>query len=379
MSDKSVAWIVGAGFSKFLGAPLLRELLTVESAQRIKAAYDGNPDGLSTAGIDDLSAIFESGRDTFNFWADAEEFIEKLDQTKLSASARTVMTDMLRRIVRRIMNDASREPPKTTEIRERAIRAMGIEILQFLRDAQPDLERWTPYRSWVGGLDGTDSVLTFNYDRVPELLKPYAHMKDLEIEIPTIGAYGAAPFVRSSALPHVFKMHGSTDWISHREDVGGATAEALRRDENAPFRVKNIDDLLMATPGPRKEALIMSSFKRIWEGACDALEHARCIVIIGYSMPPTDARTKQWLLDRLRRTAANAGKSIRVHIVLGDSVQGAKDGARLSALIKTVSSYFVVTTWPLRAEDFLGLHERGELFAASANRIPANIHDFTVF
>lgn len=159
----------------------------------------------------------------------------------------------------------------------------------------------------------------------------------------------------------------------------------------------------MATPGPRKMHMRSDQgpLWTIWGHAGKAIDEADAIVIVGYSLPPTDSGTKDWLIQKLRtrlqrhlherserhstwvaRTHAHermksipavgpfVEKTIPVHVVLGpDRTTGHAE--RLVGLFKSVSLYFTVADWRVRAEDFLGLHKRHELLS-----VPAPIRGF---
>jgi hypothetical protein len=89
-------------------------------------------------------------------------------------------------------------------------RALAFETSRFLKYTDPkDDEAWGPYRSWAEGLDPKlDSVVTFSYDKVPEML-------GLFVPVPQkIGFRSGVP---------VYKMHGSTDWLINRNDRGTPT------------------------------------------------------------------------------------------------------------------------------------------------------------
>jgi hypothetical protein len=364
MTARGLVWIVGAGFSKSLGAPLLNELLTKESVQRLEAAHPGGRDaGYQWAQpFHEVARLFEAGlrvKDGLGFWDNAEQFIERLDHAEDNTNARSIVNDFLRRCQGHHENNpALANGPKSSTIRKNALTFAAIEIAQFLRGANVEHEAWLPYTDWGSSLKPEDSVITFNYDLVPELLEDSADAR-LDIVLPSVADQGT--HARMDGYAAVYKMHGSISWYEVNGQYG--------YDAEAPF--KSDGRLLIATPGPTKHRLIKKEFKRIWDGAQLALENAEAIVIVGYRMPATDAGTKQWFVQRLRKLAQSGAKFIRVHIVLGPNPNG-EDARRLRGLIRAISGRFVVTTWAMGAEDFLGLHERKELLVSNPREIPAN-------
>ncbi len=98
-----IVWILGAGFSRPLGGPLLDDLLRPSVIQRITAAFPDKPRlaelschlalWLFNYGIRFKHGIVEPRADGAALWRDAEEFLEVLDLAALekgSAEARTV-------------------------------------------------------------------------------------------------------------------------------------------------------------------------------------------------------------------------------------------------------------------------------------------------
>ena len=75
--------ILGAGFSRPLGGPLLRDLLTKESIANVRAAFPGF-DGYFDGDRSHVLNIYEShkyrdeGKPGQRLWRDAEEFIDYL-------------------------------------------------------------------------------------------------------------------------------------------------------------------------------------------------------------------------------------------------------------------------------------------------------------
>jgi hypothetical protein len=87
-----ITWIVGAGFSKSLGAPLLADLFTPRSLRRIASHYSGPKyERLNHAGL--VVRLFNRGKDESAGaqWSDAEEFIGRLDLATRSDSERAAL------------------------------------------------------------------------------------------------------------------------------------------------------------------------------------------------------------------------------------------------------------------------------------------------
>src|SRR5690349_14853467 len=91
---RGVVWIVGAGFSKFLGAPMLTELLTTDSIADLGTVFKLNGEEHSEAKR--VAAVFAAG--IGRFWKDAEEFIERLDTGSRNENAAAIMERHIRAV-----------------------------------------------------------------------------------------------------------------------------------------------------------------------------------------------------------------------------------------------------------------------------------------
>jgi hypothetical protein len=87
MADGKIVWILGAGFSKSLGAPLLSELLTPESRERVLMAWPNKfGDHAIARSIVNLYLGGVHGprhaKPMEKHWEHAEEFLERLDRAR---------------------------------------------------------------------------------------------------------------------------------------------------------------------------------------------------------------------------------------------------------------------------------------------------------
>jgi hypothetical protein len=360
LEHRSVVWILGAGFSKSLGAPLLSELLTLRSAQRVEVVYQGQPFlGKGGRDLEAPAAICEAGIEEGE-WEHAEEFLERLDLAVSSDSARRILAQYFLASPAIEKNgigcDGTEE--EVLDIRARALRLLAGELCLFLKDADPEMEKWAPYRKWASMLAPNDTVITFNYDRVLDLLVPFG--TDMEIVDPI----EAAHWERKGPL--VLKLHGSINWF--RDDhgkIGWCGEESKHPDESGLYC--KLEEMALATPGPTKQSMIREggSLKALWDRAGEQIGRAHAVVMVGYRMPPTDAGTKQWLVDEIRERVDTAPSlprvPLHVHTVLG---YGDPHGhsQRLSGLLANISTAGLRhKAWPMNAEDFLGLVQRETL------------------
>jgi hypothetical protein len=264
-----------------------------------------------------------------NLWPDAEAFIDVLESAARqpkSASARHLIG---------ILRLSGRDRPTTIEqLRDSARRLLAVECSTFLRNADVQTERWAPYRDWVKILNSTTvrhTIITFNYDRVLELL-----------------GLGAAVILPGQVAPDagvtIFKLHGSVTWRL----VDGKTLE-LTDDQDFAARCPDAE-LAIAPPGPSKADMVSGLLEPLWKKALERLTQAHRVVFLGYRFPPTDSIARSRLLGALQHRE----HVVHSHIVLGPKVTD--DVARLEGLLRYACGASAgINIERMWAEDFLGL------------------------
>ena len=301
IGDRKTVWILGAGFSRSLGAPLLATLFRQQNVRDFTGV------GVKDSLVQDLvwtQMIFNHGRRD-GLWEDAEVFLAFADD----AWARKPPDDYKRREFARLVETcsvavyglAAGEAERSYSNVPRVVRrALAFETSRFLKYANPkEDEAWGPYLSWAKRLRlEFDTVVTFNYDRVPEMLRlfvPLPHQAEFKDQMP------------------VYKMHGSTDWVINRSDPQNP------RVEQNLVAIENDLELGLAPPGGSKASLTETLFWPLWDAAIKAIREAAEIVIVGYSFPKTDALAKKSILDAM--DSAESKVSVRqAHLVLGPDV-----------------------------------------------------------
>jgi hypothetical protein len=368
---RGIVWILGAGFSRFLGGPLLNELLTIRAAQRIATVYNGE-EAQAVSEFEAIARLFEAGLPSTASngkaqWQHAEEFLEQLALAAENPTQRRLLvqwsqsSEAVEQGVRGVTEDS------VPALYESAVRMLVAECCLFLEEANPKLERWAPYRSWAQALDVNDTILTFNYDRVVELV---GDARKGGVSVPTPSEL--ADTLSLQGVPCCLKLHGSVDWKLHQNRVevdphptGHAQRAIMRAHVN----------YAIATPGPAKYRMVAegaAALKPLWTRAEEALRCAEAVVIVGYSMPASDSSTKQWLVDALRFRVSHENKGVvpinqeaplPVHTVLGpDLTRGPV--LRINGLLGEVHPQVRVHPWDMGAEDFLGLIPRARLVHA---------------
>jgi hypothetical protein len=335
-SDKKRVWILGAGFSRSLGGPLMADLLSLAARRRILATYSTyfNRDDVDQIfWIFHYGCRFPEGRldpqiDEYGetAWSDAEQFLSMLDSAKSDKVTRTVISgviEALQGLASRVSQhrpsitprlNAFRKPPVTSidELAKLAKRIVAASCTVFLSDLNDDStlakELWMPYRDWFSRLDHNDSIVTFNYDTVVELLK--SEVGQIVKKARVIGVSANADHdevdARKARLPCLYKLHGSVNWAVH----GTAIKEYPL---NADTLNSSID-LAIATPGDSKMEMSGGLLKTLWQKATTQIELASEVFILGFRFPQSDAFPRDRLLHAMRN---NKMGDFRVNVILG--------------------------------------------------------------
>jgi hypothetical protein len=405
MTDGNIVWILGSGFSKSLGGPMLSELLTVEGLAGVLARWGG---AFEKDLPHKVQHFYAGGAKGFGHmgavarhWEHAEDFLERLDlasRAQENSPERAVLSAFAEELSGSpwlnkggLTKDLFREGFE--RVRLTALKIMAAECCAFL--ANPDLksERWQPYVRWVEIMKPNDTVITFNYDRVPELLG---------LDVPAPGTlFGGRNHkqVEGGLKPKkyptkVLKLHGSVSWCMTSRGL------ECHGDEQA-LLCERSNQLGMATPGPSKREMIdgivtietndngpvniQKPLKPLWDAATVAIRDATTIVFVGYRIPPSDAYTRKWLVEALRtnkrmNAATPAGERpfdeslpeatmwqrvenpLVIHTVLGADVNH-EHSRRVQGIIDALDHQERVEAdpWPMFAEDLMEVVTRERL------------------
>ena len=344
-----IVWVLGAGFSKPLGGPLLAEMLTSVGASRVAAAFPQSSYGiLYGEPADSIRNVYarygptsEKAPGYKKHWDNAEEYLEFLDAAAYAEENRGERAPLVQ--LRNSLFGA--RPPSSAEV---AKRLMAAECCTFYKDADPESEKWQPYRRWVRELGEGDSVITFNYDCVVEEVAKAAGVQNaLTVAMP------GQPLPAKS-IP-LLKLHGSVDWRLSGGQVmqSGHPHYAL---------VGREGEIVIASPGPTKRDVVTKHLDPLWQLASGCLREASAIAFLGYRFPPTDSTAREKLLGAIGQNAHNP---LAVHVVLGPRAKS-DDVLRLEGMLGhvlagRVDGKHTVTAHPMGAEDFMALFVPGQL------------------
>lgn len=357
-----VVWILGAGFSKSLGGPLIQDLFSAGLHQEIEAwGRAGGPVGKVLSPIDELGRrlywthkipdkdepnekipVKPFGPDNFRLWRNVEEFIGRLDADAQSQHHQTTIT--AHEIA---TNNAPYSQATVITVAEAARRRLAAECSAFVWRSPAPTEIWAPYERWVREVvkEG-DTIITFNYDVVVEHAAKVAN-KSLCVAVPS-----TAP----STQPTLYKLHGSTNW-----SIGLSNPNVIQIEADDFFAL-NADpgNWVLATPGPSKR-FNTGNLSALWTSAEDAIRsRSDAIVFLGYHFPLTDSDARLKLFSALAERA-EAKKPLDVHIVLAAAADKPDVYRLLQLLTFSVGKNVVkgrVFVHDLGAEDFLSVVKR---------------------
>jgi hypothetical protein len=366
-NSRKTVWVLGAGFSAPLGAPLLATMLSKTSIDAVRACYGGEARLWDPAarivrrlyhwGRNWPEGLLEDGdrNPGQKVWGDAEEFLHFLD-----TAARRPGGPAGIRLAKALDDYFDTRNLTPNDLRFRARRWLAAECCAFLKEAVLTDEHWQPYVNWAQSLAANDTIVTFNYDRVVELTDPPHVMVIRPGHDDDIGQ------AREAKCCPLLKLHGSVDWSSGSAPGGDGVVVTLEKDPD--FAVSCPDDaLVIATPGPSK-AETASQYRALWDVAEEAIRAADVIVFLGFRFPPSDSDARRRLLGAVR---VNTSNSVTVHIVVGPPGEHSQ---RLEALLKFMRPptfieahqplfthrIFDVRVEPLYAQDFLTVYPRQE-------------------
>lgn len=162
-------------------------------------------------------------------------------------------------------------------------------------------------------------VITFNYDLLLEKLLEAIHQWHMfdgyGIDIPLarkalptarfdkLRGSEVLPMIRSKAL--LLKLHGSINWgvptiraekddVIYRMPSGSGSSMAYRQikaEGNLPLTI-HFEPVIVPPIVDKSEWLRNQTFRYLWNMANQAIQEAKEIIFIGYSLPPTDFMTE---------------------------------------------------------------------------------------
>lgn len=294
-------YILGAGFSYDAGLPLVSDfLIRMRDSHEWLVKENRTREAKAVANV----LEFRLNAASAAYWANLDlENIEELFSLA-SASASDITADIRLAIAatldyaRKIRGDLkckigirqseglfdskTSKWPSWAKLESNGFYKMGTyalyvaNLLGMLKDGKPQ---------------GENTFITFNYDTVLE-----DALHDLRIPV-TYGSSLGTPLAKiKSALGSVpvFKLHGSVNW-ARTSDEGGPIK--IFSDYAALAKEEFIPDLVP----PTWKKIFENEIEDVWDEAISKLNTATRIIVIGFSLPPTDMHFKYLLAAGLHK------------------------------------------------------------------------------
>jgi hypothetical protein len=194
---------------------------------------------------------------------------------------------------------------------ERVIKEFAQAVQVLLRKAHAK-RSCAHHKRLIESLREPDTILSFNYDLVPErAMKPVAEARKISFER---WIYGFIANKNSADLPLILKLHGSSNWKltkSDKTDIIDVLTQSW--------------DQLDETPGYRGHLGEGSSFPiflpfwdkrverkpwlQIWRKAFERLGEVEALIVWGYSLPQTDIKAQHFF------SLALDGKAVKLCVI----------------------------------------------------------------
>lgn len=290
-------YILGAGFSRDGGIPVIKEFLE-RMASSVEWLYDHDRNDEADA----IGRVLEFRRRAANATYRININVDNIEDLFSLASAselETFTNDMTTAIAATLdFAQLTTAPLDCTIEKKKVIDESG----QWERHKTP----YTIYQVYAGILSGLfcenfrsmkNTVITFNYDTL---------LEDALLEIGGSFNYGlpsnladyhpSAKFTIQDIASHplyIYKLHGSVNWSIGKkpDDIIGI----YRHYKDIQMEGKGV--LLIP---PTWQKAFSGHFAHIWAKAVGALNTATRIIVIGFSMPPTDTHFKYLLAAGLQ-------------------------------------------------------------------------------
>tara|TARA_A100000171_G_C2124511_1_gene142715 strand:+ start:595 stop:1668 length:1074 start_codon:yes stop_codon:yes gene_type:complete len=297
-------WILGAGFSRHLGAPLFHELFSPEMEMLVAAEYPRQSgferlhEGLSQVGREYARGsgqlVLES-KPVPAAWQDPEKYLEVLSgwaENPESAFA---------------PYRENAGPGFWSRLLAASLRRLAAEVTCCYSNGRAiNGERGLAYQQWASGLEvGKDVIVSFNYDTIVESL-------NISGLFTLLGAPSLTDERSFQGKVPLLKMHGSVDW----KRVNGAIQQCGIDETIGDDR--QFDEFAMAIPGTGKLGFSQAN-QWLWNCAEQFIQGAEFINFVGYRIPETDGLALNSICKSIRRRCESSKRIDLpvINIVLG--------------------------------------------------------------
>jgi len=305
ISDRNV-FILGAGFSKSAGAPLIDEFLDIS-----REIFDDPESGLDDTEKKLFAQVFEfkkrvaQSREKFRIDLDNIEQLFGLIEMSHRLEQENDVRDAMVYVIAKTLQLAIAKTDRRPAVRVSSASAFGKNTSLAWAEGLPreNVNVLTPdiYTHFALLLSGkydppnkarSNTVITFNYDLILDEALRRVGVEPL---------YGL-PDCSSDGLPaqqgmgvSVLKLHGSTNWaICPQCNKVHVLSGAKFTGDPVGFRTRPCTECgkqnlhLLLVPPSWDKSEYREVMRPVWKQAVNELKRANRICVIGYSMPETD-------------------------------------------------------------------------------------------
>ena len=305
-------YILGAGFSADAGMPLVRGFMP-----RLREAADWLKEQGRTTELKAVQDVLEFRKTAASAAYRAQIDVENIEELFSLASAvhgLGLVSAMVRAISATLEHRSQVTPsrhqfawafreriPSDVDVRWEPL--TGLERQNISEEC--DAYHIPLYEYYVGaltGLQGRDHVgrntfITFNYDTVLEqALHACGSVVDYGVPAGKLAIDPHAAMCRTAghtSATQVLKLHGSVNWAYQGKRGSRPTAYQ----DYAAVTAAGLEPLLVP---PTWQKMTHTVLSRVWETALEALTSATRVIVIGFSLPPTDVHFKYLIAGGLR-------------------------------------------------------------------------------
>jgi NAD-dependent SIR2 family protein deacetylase len=303
-TDRNV-FLLGAGFSKPAGAPLMCDFL-----DRSRQFLKDRPDGLDEYGLSRFRKVFEfryamsKAKDKIKIDLDnIEELFGLIEMSyRLGSIERSTRDSVVYTIVKTLelcIHPRAYRPtlassiPKGLEDEFDFLSGLGVERPGTFDKQHFLLDMYELFALMLGGCfderrqreSRKNVVVTLNYDLV---------LDDALRQVGIQPWYGHDSSEGASGSVSILKLHGSANWL-----VCNKCEKPVVLDGNVARSQSELDTLSCPCGGRASQPLLVppwwdkneyrNALKPVWQSAVKELKSATRICVIGYSLPESDA------------------------------------------------------------------------------------------
>lgn len=287
LNNNHNVYILGAGFSVDRGLPTIKDfMLTMRDAHQWLESQGRKKEANAIASV--LDFRLDAASAAYRVKLDLEN-IEELFSLA-SASSRT-LTQQIQLAIASTLDYKLKTSTEPTVNFQTAKNSIGLpktwkhEQFDGFVEADPFHYSCPAYEFFLTTLLGNwnnqsdfskNSFITFNYDLLVE-----GALKSLSVPY----TYGFDSKQNDANVVEILKLHGSVNWAKKEKSTTNYTVHDSYEDL---LKLQQVPQLVP----PTWRKIFTGPLRQVWDRSLKSLESATRIIVIGFSMPPTDNHFK---------------------------------------------------------------------------------------